>query len=177
MLRLALFRLMPFAIFAQDASLTLAGNIVDSQSGQSLAHALVTIQGFPKLKDSSSVTSPQTIRVVQGNMAGEVGVNVAGAYTENAVLLLYPAVDIPVTVRFTNPVAQAPARTAKRPRPADDDDVDVPSDECKVFLTPVQMNGNARAVDPVLREDGVLHNVVAGKRQRMDYGQHRQTSV
>src|SRR5579872_2023029 len=68
MSRLALFLLTPFVLVAQDASLTLAGSVVDSQSGEPIAHALVSIRGFPRPKDSSSVrpaspplTMPQAI--------------------------------------------------------------------------------------------------------------------
>jgi protocatechuate 3,4-dioxygenase beta subunit len=114
------------------------------------------------------VSGAYILRAVQSNATGEVAVNLAGADTENAVLVLYPAVDIPVTVRFTNPVGQAFTRAAKRPRLADDDndddDIGVPADVCNVFLTPLQ-NGSARAVNPVLGEDGILHNVVAGKQR------------
>jgi uncharacterized protein (DUF2141 family) len=47
MLRFAIFCLAPLTLVAQDTSLTLAGSAVDSQSGQPLARALISITGFP----------------------------------------------------------------------------------------------------------------------------------
>jgi len=109
------------------------------------------------------VSGAYILRAVQGNMSGEVAVSVGGSDTDNAVLALYPPVDIPVTVRFTN--AAAP-----RPKPAvvddnDDDDDHAPAQECSVFLTALQMNGSARAAPPLIAQGGVLHNVVPGKQR------------
>ncbi len=113
------------------------------------------------------VAGVYVLRADQGTMSGEVAVNVAGADAENAVLTLYPAADIPVTVRFTNPVAQAPAKPAKRRVADDDDDGDedseVRSDQCMVYLSAISLDGSARPARTVVMQDGVLHDVMAGK--------------
>ncbi len=109
---------------------------------------------------SDVVSGAYVLQATQGDKTGEVAVNVAGSDTDNAVLALYPAVDIPVTVRFTNPDAPAPKRTL-----ADDSDDDTPPRPRTVFLSPEQMNGSARAVPAVVMQQGVLHGVVSGKQQ------------
>jgi hypothetical protein len=148
----------------EQVTFSLVINGEEVSAGPDRANAMT---GAIEFKDA--VSGAYILRAAQGNMTGEVAVNVAGADTENAVLALNPAVDIPVTVRFTNPVAQAPARAAKRLHPAgDDDDDDVaehPSD-CNVFLTAEHRNGGAGAMNSaVFVQNGMLHNVVAGKQR------------
>lgn len=104
------------------------------------------------------------LRAMQGNMTGEVAVTVAGSDTENAVLALYPPVDIPVTVRFTNPAASAaPALAILQ---SDDGDGDAaPPPECAVSLDAPQMNGAVGPAKRVVARDGVLPNVLAGSQR------------
>jgi len=53
--------LLAVAVFAQDASLTLAGSVVDAQTGEPLKRSLVVVQGFSLPKTTSAGSIPLEI--------------------------------------------------------------------------------------------------------------------
>jgi hypothetical protein len=94
------------------------------------------------------VSGSYILRAVQGDNTGEVAVNVAGSDATGVVLALYPPVDIPVTVRFTN--APDPEHEPEAP------------DKCTVSLIPQQIKGSARPIAPVFVEDGYARKILPG---------------
>ena len=62
MLRFLILLLLPLALWAQDDSLTLAGTVVNSATGEPLARALVTVRGYQVLANAGR---GQNVRSVQ----------------------------------------------------------------------------------------------------------------
>ena len=110
------------------------------------------------------VSGSYVLRAFQGDKSGEVAIHVAGADAAGAVLQLYPPVDIPVTVRFTNSAAPMPQRGLAGAGDDDSGDRFASADSCSLFLSPEQSNG---AVIPsrgvIFLRDNVLHEVPSGK--------------
>ncbi len=110
------------------------------------------------------VSGSYILRAFQGNKSGEVALQVAGADASGAVLQLYPPVDIPVTVRFTNSAPPTPQRG--RASPDDDDDGDrlAGMDNCSIFLSPDHIVGAGTPPGNVIfMQDQVLHGVRSGR--------------
>ncbi len=110
------------------------------------------------------VSGSYVLRAFQGDKSGEVAVQVREADATGAVLQLYPRVDIPVTVRFTNSAPPMPQRGLAAGGDDDDGDRLAGSDSCGFFLSPEQVN-SAVILSPgvIFMRDNIVHGVPSGK--------------